>query len=84
MAEAVQVTITPEAVEVFRKHFDQPEILDAMARAHDQEQSAQMGEPDLWAIRERGDWQGDDADWEVFVEERRAAMRQALKAVGLA
>lgn len=64
--------------------FASDETLEAMARAHDEEESAQKGEPSLWAIQDRGDWQGDDGDWAEFRSERLTAMRCALKAVGLA
>jgi hypothetical protein len=60
------------------------ETLEKMCRAHDAEDSAQMGEPSIWAIFDRGDFDGTPAHWEEYRQERFAAMREALKAVGLA
>lgn len=70
-----------------------PRLIEDMLRAHDREDSAQRGEPDLWAIHDRGDWatsedkgghEGDEGEWELFVADRRAAMLAALQVVGLA
>lgn len=63
-----------------------PQVLEAMCRAHDQEDCAQRGEPDPWAdwiVREHIEQNGQTAHDE-WVAERRAAMLCALQAVGLA
>ncbi|MFA6043597.1 MAG: hypothetical protein WC718_01315 [Phycisphaerales bacterium] len=54
------------------------ETLEAMCRAHDDEDAAMMGEPSLWAIRDRGDFDGSDAEWETYRSDRLAAMRAAV------
>lgn len=59
-----------------------------IVKAHDQEDSAQRGEPSLWDLRQRGDFANElpqeDARqeaWDRHVAERMAAMRAGLKAV---
>jgi hypothetical protein len=59
------------------------ETLEAMCRAHDAEESAQMGEPSLWVIHDRGDadgtdWTGTEEGWETYRTDRIAAMRAAV------
>jgi len=54
------------------------EILEAMCRAHDAAESAEMGEPSLWAIHDRGDWNDHDGGWETYRADRIAAMRAAV------
>lgn len=54
--------------------------LEAAARAHDEEESAQKGEPSLWAIHDRGDWQGDEGEFRAFRSERFHALRAAFAA----
>lgn len=54
------------------------EVVERMCRAHDDEDAAMMGEPSLWVIRDRGDFDGSDAEWETYRSERLTAMRAAL------
>lgn len=52
------------------------DMLEAMARAHDQEDAAQRGEPSPW------NFQGADSiDEEAFRDERLSAMREAVSAL---
>jgi len=48
------------------------ELLEAMVRAHDREEAAQMGEPSPWSIADR------DPEWE---SERMFCMEAALSAI---
>lgn len=52
-------------------------VLEAMARAHDQEEAAQKGEPSPWEVDEITR----DAGFEEFRQERLAAMRCAYEAL---
>jgi hypothetical protein len=64
------------ALEILWRLANPPDdFLEHVARAHDQEESAQRGEPSPWTFK--GADAGDDA---TFRSERLAAMREALKA----
>lgn len=67
----------PSGYEIFKATMSEPDVLEAMAQAADQEEAAQKGEPSPW----REDIAGNDEEWKA---ERRCAMLCALKAVGLA
>lgn len=62
------------------------EALEAMARAYDEEDSAQRGEPSPWRsdLVEQYKLQDGELGWETWRQERLACMRAALKAVGWA
>jgi hypothetical protein len=57
-------------------HVEPPDgLLEAMAKAHDQEESAQRGEPSPWSL------DNEAADFESFRSDRLAAIREAWKAI---
>lgn len=56
-------------------------VLEAMCRAHDAEESAEMGEPSLWVVYDRGDFVGTGEQWSTYRAERLACMRAALFAL---
>lgn len=55
--------------------------VEAMCRAHDAEESSEMGEPSLWVVHDRGDFVGTAEQWTTYREERLACMRAAIKAL---
>lgn len=79
-ADVVEADVTNPTPEVGE------DVLEAMCRAHDAEQAAQMGEPSPWP--DAVQWLDEEpkaypADDETFRKDRLAAMRAALNASGL-
>lgn len=71
------VRFAEAVVGAMRPFFDEA-MIEEMCRGHDREDAAQKGEPSPWEIAVDGD------DFHSFRKERIVAMREALKAVGLA
>jgi hypothetical protein len=61
-------------------------MLEAVARAYDEEDSAQRGEPSPWRadLVESYKQQDGELGWETWRQERLACARAALKAIGMA
>lgn len=81
--EAIARRVAEQIVTTVRNALDERAV-EEMSRAHDDEEGLQKGDPSLWAMYDRGDFDGTPAHWREYRGERMTAMRCALRAVGLA